>query len=690
VLAALVALGAADSRLSDFWFDLLQRLAPRVRDSGPVVIVAVDEPSLARHGQWPWPRAVLAELVERIAAAGPAAVGLDLLLPEADRFSGASLAARIPGLDAGMAAALATWPDGDRALARALAATPSVIGMAGIDGPTAGARPGRVAPVRVRGGDPRAWVPRHAAALRAIPVVDEAAAGHAILSAPVRGAIVRRIPLVATVGEALVPALALELLRVAVGAPAFAVEVGPTGIDRVGIGDLRIPTGADGAMWVYFTAHDPARFVSAAAVLAGQAEPALFERRLVLVGVTALGLVDQHVTPLDERASGVEIHAQALENILGGRLLTRPRRARWSEAALLLVLGAGLVWFVPAVRPAPGGLLALGLAGCVLGGSFALHRQGGVLLDGLTPTLGLALVYMVALAGTLAEADAQRRALRRRLETEREAAARLAGELEAARRIQLGLLPRADTAFPGESRFRIAAVMEPARVVGGDLFDFFLVDGEHLALLIGDVSGKGLPASLFMAATKAFYRSTAARHATRLVETIREVDAELGRDNPEAFFVTLVGAVLDVTTGRLAYVNAGHEAPWRLGGDGRVARLDGGGGPPLGVLPDFPYEAAEHVLEPDETLLLVTDGVTEMADPHGALFGTARVTELLAAAAGTAGGGEPARLVADLVEALRAFRRSVEPPDDVTILSLRWLGSRRAGGSAAGPPVSGP
>ena len=214
------------------------------------------------------------------------------------------------------------------------------------------------------------------------------------------------------------------------------------------------------------------------------------------------------------------------------------------------------------------------------------------------------MVYTATLGGALAEADRQRRALRQRLQEEREAAARLAGELEAARRIQLGLLPRPESAFPGEGRFRIAAVMEPARVVGGDLFDFFLLDGDRLLFLVGDVSGKGLPASLFMAATKAFYRSISTRHAAELAGTMREANTEMGRDNPEAFFVTLVAAVLDVNTGRLWYCSAGHEMPWIVRLEtGTVERLEGGAGPPLCVLDSFAYETATAHLRPGDTVL---------------------------------------------------------------------------------------
>jgi serine phosphatase RsbU (regulator of sigma subunit) len=443
-------------------------------------------------------------------------------------------------------------------------------------------------------------------------------------------------------------------------------------------------------MWIHFTPHDAARFVSAASVLAGEVAPERFERKLVLVGVTALGLADQHATPLGERLPGVEVHAQALENMFDGRVLVRPRWAEWAEAVALLVAGGLVVALTPAIGMVRAALLALGLGAALLGGSFGAYRQLARLFDGLTPALGLGIVYTATLGGALAEADRQRRALRQRLQEEREAAARLAGELEAARRIQLGLLPRPDTAFPGEGRFRVAAVMEPARVVGGDLFDFFLLDGDRLLFLVGDVSGKGLPASLFMAVAKALYRSIASRHPSDLARAMREVNAEMSRDNPEAFFVTLVAAVLDVNTGRVWYVSAGHEAPWVVHTDrGEVARLEGSGGPPLCVLEDFVYQTATAALRSGDTVLMVTDGVTEALEPGGELFGTPRVTALLGEAARAPARTEPTRLVADMVSAVRSFREPFEPADDLTLLAVQWLGPPDAS-PPHGTGVSGP
>jgi serine phosphatase RsbU (regulator of sigma subunit) len=536
--------------------------------------------------------------------------------------------------------------------------------------------PGRFTPAVVRGDDPAGWIPRYRSALRSVAEIDGAAAGHALLSAAdAQAGVLRRLPLVAAVGNTLVPGLGIEVLRVAGGAPAFSVRSDGGGVRAVGAGDVWIPAEADGTMWIHFTPHDEDRFISAATVFAGNVPAERFERKLVLVGVTALGLGDHHLTPLGEWIPGVEVHTQALENIFDGRVLVRPRWAEWAEAGGLLLAGSLVVALTPLIGGVRAALLALGLGVALLGGSVAAYRSLALLLDGLTPALGLGLVYTATLGGALAEADRQRRALRQRLQEEREAAARLAGELEAARRIQLGLLPRPEAAFPGEGRFRISAVMEPARVVGGDLFDFFLLDGDRLLFLVGDVSGKGLPASLFMAATKALYRSISTRHAAELAATMRDANAEMGRDNPEAFFVTLVAVVLDVNTGRLWHCNAGHEAPWVVRPDTKtVERLEGGGGPPLCVLDGFLYETATAQLRPGETVVLVTDGVTEADGPRGDLFGTPRVTALLTGAAHAPPRSEPARLVADLIGALRTFRGPVEQADDVTLLAVQWLG----------------
>jgi serine phosphatase RsbU (regulator of sigma subunit) len=263
--------------------------------------------------------------------------------------------------------------------------------------------------------------------------------------------------------------------------------------------------------------------------------------------------------------------------------------------------------------------------------------------------------------------------LRRQVEQQREAAARLAGELEAARRIQMGTLPRPSVAFPGETRFDLYARLDPAREVGGDLYDFFLLDGDHLFFMIGDVSGKGLPGSLFMAISKALYKSTALRRHGQVAAMMREADAEISRDNAEGLFVTVLAGILDARTGALEYCSAGHEPPVLLPRGGRaLQRLQEGGGPPLCAVDDFPYTPAVRQLEAGDTLVLITDGVTEAADPAGALYGRARLEAVLSglgAASSTTEVGEA------IGRDVAAFTGGAEPSDDMAVLVLRWLGN---------------
>jgi adenylate cyclase len=654
-------------------FDAYQALAPRVPRSAPVVIVTIDEESLRRYGQWPWPRTWLARLVARLAEARPAAIGLDVLMPEPDRLSPGRLAGILEGLDPAVTRKLAGMPSNDAVLAEALRGRPVVLAVAGVDVPEAVSLAERgVSPVRAFGGDPARFVPRFEGGLHSIAPIEAAAAGRALVSVDPERGVLRRMPMLAAVGPTLMPGLALEMLRVAAGAPAISVKVGRGGLEAVGVAGFAIPTEPDGRVWLHYSRSDARRLVPASDVLDGMVPAERFQGRLVLVGATALGLSDTQSTPVTDGMPGIEVHAQLLECILDGALLTRPPLARAIELAMLAAGGVLLLLAVPRLRPRVSAPLLLGLILLALAGGFLAYRARGLLVDGATPGLGLAVLYTALLAVTLTETESRRRALRRQVERQREAAARLAGELEAARRIQMGTLPRPSMVFPGEQRFDLYARLDPAREVGGDLYDFFFLDPDHLFFLIGDVSGKGLPGSLFMAISKALYKSTALRRHGQVAAMMREADAEISRDNTEGLFVTALAGILDARTGALEYCSAGHEPPFLLPRAGRpLMRLTEGGGPPLCAADGFPYDAATRQLEPGDTLCLITDGITEAAAPDGTLYGRPRLEALL-------GGLAPAASAGEIGEAIRrdvaAFTGDAEASDDMAILVLRYTG----------------
>jgi serine phosphatase RsbU (regulator of sigma subunit)/CHASE2 domain-containing sensor protein len=654
-------------------FDAYQSLVPRVRRVGPVVIVAIDEESLRRHGQWPWPRTWLARIVGTVADARPAAIGIDILMPEPDRLSPARLPELVAGLDREVTQRLASLPGNDTVLAQAMRGRRVVLGIAGLEthGPEASGAVRQV-PVRSIGGDPAPLVRRFTAALRSLDEIDRAAVGHGLTSVDPERGVVRRAPLLARVGDGLVASFGVEMLRVVEGAPPLLVRMTASGIEAVRVGDFVLPSAPDGSAWIHYTRHDPTRFVSAADVLAARADPQLFQDRLVLIGVTALGLADYQATPVADRMSGVEIHAQVLENMVEGSLLSRPPLVRWAEVGMLLIAGLLLIVLVPRLPARVSVALWAGVIAVVAGLGLILYLRSGVLLDVVTPSLALATLFSVMLVATLTETESQRRALRRQVERQREAAARLAGELEAARRIQLGTLPRPSVSFPGETRFDLYARLDPAREVGGDLYDFFLLDRDHLFFMIGDVSGKGLPGSLFMAISKALYKSTALRRHGQVAAMMREADAEISRDNAEGLFVTVLAGILDAGTGALEYCSAGHEPPVLLPrGAQALQRLQEGGGPPLCAVDEFPYTPAVRQLEAGDTLVLITDGITEAADPAGLLYGRPRLEALL-------GGLAAAASATEVGEAIRrdvaAFTGGAEPSDDMAILVLRWFG----------------
>ena len=639
-LSLLVGLEPAPlASFRDAFFDVYQKLMPRARVSAPAVVVAIDERSLDERGQWPWPRTLVAQLMEAIDAAGPAAVGVDLLFVEPDRSA----------------------PGADSALAQAIQHGRVVMGIAGLEyRDRRYPFPPAVAPTRISS---LRELPlrRFDGHLQSRPEINKAADGRGLISSDAKE-IVRRVPLVARIGQVIVPALSVESLRVAARVPLFRITDSGGEKLSLGVGNVHVPLQSDGTMYVYFGYHDPERIISAEDVLSGRASPELLRGKVVLLGVTGIGLLDFQTTALGERIPGVEIHQQIVEQIFDGAYLHRPTGAAWIEAGLLALAGVVLVFCVPAFRPWISGSLLVSLVALFVAGGLVAFRFG-VLLNVATPIIGMAFLYATLLASTLAEADRQRRALR-------EAQARVAGELEAARRIQMGLLPAPAELFANEHRFALTALLEPARTVGGDFYDCFMLDEHHVFFLVGDVSGKGLAASLFMALSKSLLKSIALRGSRDPAEIFTRANSEISRDNRESLFVTAFAAILDARSGRVAFCSAGHEPPVACSPGGAPERLMQSGGPPLCVIRDYEYTSSTLELEPGGWLCAVTDGVTEAMNERGELYGATRLLEVLAALPDAL----PEAVVAAVRDDVRRFAGTAEQSDDLTLVCARLSG----------------
>lgn len=403
-------------RLSAYAFDSLQRLSPAAGAAGPraseVVVVDIDEASLARYGQWPWPRARVADLVARLQDAGARAIGLDIVFAEPDRASPSALAADWKaafGLD--LATGGRALPDFDRDFAGVIARGRVVTGFGLLPTPDS-RRPVLGSGIGVIGGDAAGLVPGFRGAVPNLPDFDRAAAGQGsfTIAAAGRDEVIRRLPVIMTLDGTLVPALSLEVVRVAAGDDA---EVrlraeragdgrGPITGWLARIGDIDVPLGPDGSLWLRHGPHPAERTLSAAQVLAPEAIETLrrvVEGRAVLIGTSAVGLSDLRPTPLNPFEPGVNLHARAIEQMLGGRFLVRPATAPGAEilAALVLSLLAALLVTACGVRYGVAAALTAG-GGAIFGAALAFDRAG-LLLD---PTLLVLAPLATAAAAALA------------------------------------------------------------------------------------------------------------------------------------------------------------------------------------------------------------------------------------------------------------------------------------------------
>jgi adenylate cyclase len=391
-------------------FDEYQRWSPRTYQDVPVRIIDIDDASLAKLGQWPWPRTRLADLVDRLRTGGAAAIAFDMMFSEPDRTSPKSLLAVWKPSPA-LQAALAKQPDHDTVFAKSIAKGGVVLGHALTrDGsfPDHFAKPFRIIQL---GPSPLPFLPQFNGTVASLDPLQDAAAGNGAISfIPDTDGVIRRVPLMLRLGDQAIPSLAAEALRVAQGERNYFVQTSDkenAGIEAVRIGPLSVPTTAQGDIWIRYTEPQASRYIPAWKVFAGQVPADLIQGHILLVGSSAQGLMDLRFSPLGGTMPGVEAHAQALEQILTGDSLRRPG---WAPAleVLGIVVGGLLVGFISMYAGAmmSAGASVLTLILTAWGGWYA-YTKYGLLLDPVTP--GLALLLIFILTSLLHHAATERR-----------------------------------------------------------------------------------------------------------------------------------------------------------------------------------------------------------------------------------------------------------------------------------------
>ncbi|GAB3971994.1 SpoIIE family protein phosphatase [Spirosoma terrae] len=245
-------------------------------------------------------------------------------------------------------------------------------------------------------------------------------------------------------------------------------------------------------------------------------------------------------------------------------------------------------------------------------------------------------------------------------------------DINIAQEIQQAMLPKTFPPFPERNDFDLHAFLKAAKLVGGDLFDYFLMDNDHLFFLIGDVSDKGIPASLFMAITKAIFKSHFAnKNRDTISEEVRRINDFLSADNQSMMFVTAFVGILNLKTGEIEYIDAGHEPPLILRKNNEIEVLKKKGGIALCIDGDFPYVSNTFTLEPGDTLFTYTDGVTDCNNRSGERFGIQRVKDLLIQKTVSA---TPKDINDEVLSQIQAFIGDNAQFDDITALTLHYAG----------------
>lgn len=430
VLASALLLRSIDPaalvRVRDFAFDTYQRMQPRAYSiETPVRIVDIDEAALAEFGQWPWPRTIVARLIDKLTEMGAAVIAFDAVFAEPDRSSLSRMVRDLvaytdPETVQKLAAAL---QDNDQVMADAMAQSRVVLGF-GFDLKGGQRPPRKFHGVAFAGDDPSQFLPLQAGVVKPLDILEAAAKGNGSVNTDIESVVVRRVPMLFRVAgqEGLFPALSIEALRVVQEANSYVIKSSGasgelafgerTGIVAIKTGNLEVPTDARGRVTLYDTGHRDERFVSARSILAGEAPADRIEGNVVFVGTSAIGLKDLRNTPVQDAVPGVEVHAQLAEQMIEQKFLARPDFADGAEFLYLLAIGLLFVWLLPRLSASRMAVVAvLFIAIGVLVPWFAFARYQ-LLFDPLYPPVTLAAIYIAGSVTAFMRTERERSQIR--------------------------------------------------------------------------------------------------------------------------------------------------------------------------------------------------------------------------------------------------------------------------------------
>jgi adenylate cyclase len=395
-------------------FDAFQRIEPRKKTIRPVTIVDIDDKSLEKLGQWPWPRTRIADLVTELTRLGAVVIAFDAVFSEPDRLNPAFAADTFRHLDEETRVKLRALPSNDQIFADAIKASRVVLGESGL--PEEIAALDKTLPVTgiaMLGEEPQRFMFDFPGLLRNVPVLEHAAAGRGLFTIrPERDGIIRRVPMIMQAQGQTMPSLTFEILRVASGSGTILIKAEKAGIKSIGVKGFEIPTDHNGQLWVHYARNDASIYVPAVNVLEKNVAPDMIAGKLVLIGTSAVGLNDIKTTPVSGAMPGVEIHAQVLESALTGAVISQPIFGIAVEFATALMFGLLVIAFAPQFGPVTLVVLGAAFASMLVGLSVYFYAHDRLLIDFTYPLMSTTAIYLTLIFTSFVREQAQRRQIR--------------------------------------------------------------------------------------------------------------------------------------------------------------------------------------------------------------------------------------------------------------------------------------
>ena len=600
-------------------FDMYQKVFPLKKNDSDVIIIDIDEKSLSKFGQFPWNRSIFAKIIENVDSTNPKAIGFDVFFSEKDKQSPEEIIKSYNILANDVINYLISIKGHDERFRQQLENSKSVLAVLGSNVSSHGSYD-RKAKARFlsKGGDPNQFTYNYPYSIGSLEKLEKSAKGLGSISfLDQTDGIIRSLPLIVRFNKKIYPTMGLEMVRVGENQKNLYVELDEVGVKRISVRPHKVLTDPNGILWIRYKESQKQQYISASSVFEGKFDKSRFENKFVLIGASAQGLFDLVKTPLGVTIPGVEVHANVIENILDQTYLIRNPNIYVFELLFSIILVC--ITFLLSQKIKPKYSLSIFFISLIIiimiGFSFFTFRSQ--LIDISYPIFMLLVTFLTGLYFRFIE---ENKIALENLKKE----AKLLKERELAGDVQKSL-------FPDISKYEnfIYARNIPARDVSGDYFDVISVGKDEYYFTLADVSGKGVKAGMYMAKASSTFR-TLSNLSYPLEKVVYLVNNEIVEAKFKGMFVTAVFGKINVKTGDVTFINAGHESIMVVDSDKNFEFIKSEL-PPIGIIKYF----AESMVKSktmnlnDKTFVVYTDGVTEGYLKNGQELGAEGVERIV-------------------------------------------------------------